>query len=282
VAKMNPEIMKRAHAAAGALTGGLAKTSFVPGGEYKAAQGGPPPPGGMPPGPPPPGGGAPPGMDPAMMGGAPGMPPPPGGMLPPGGPMPPGMDPMAGGMPPGGPGGAPPVEGQPITMSMEDLVALFEQIQGQEGTGEGDNEPTTTNVKLGEKMERIEGKMDEIASMLGQLMGVGGEGGSPPGEAGAMPPGMEGGMPPPELMAALGGGGMSPGMAPEGVPMDPAMAGGMPSPMVPGGGMPPGGPPPGMPPGGGMMPQAGAKDDSGITKRSAMAIGALAAKLRKR
>jgi len=166
-------------------------------------------------------------------------------------------------------------------MSMEDLVALFEQIQGQAGTGEGDNEPTTTNVKLGEKLERVEGKLDEIASMLGQLMGLGGEGGGmpPPGEGGAMPPGMDAGQVPPELMAALGAGGdgMPPpgGIPSEGAPMDPAMAGGMPPPMIPGG-MPPGGPPPGM------MPQAGAVDDSGMTKRSAMAIGKLAAKLRKR
>lgn len=173
-------------------------------------------------------------------------------------------------MPPEGEGGT------PVTINMEDLVALFEQISGQEGSGEGDNEPTTTNVAVGKKVDDLVQKVDDMASMLAQIMGIGGggPGGPPPGEGGAMPPGGEGEVPP-ELLSQLEGGGAPP-MGPEGAPMDPAMAGGMPQPMaMPGG-------PPGMPPGGGMMQQAGDEADEGITKRSAMKIGELAAKLRKK
>ena len=268
--QINPEIVKRARDAAAALAG-QAKESFVPGDSFKAAQ--PMPQGGMPQGMPP--GGAPP-MDPSMMGGAPMPPGPPGAPMPPGAPAPPGapMPPEMGGPPPGGEMGGGP-GGQPVVMSMEDLVSLFEQIQGQEGSGEGDNEPTTTNVRIGERMERLEGKIDDLASMLAQVMGLGGEGGPPPGEGGAMPPGGEMGGVDPALLAQLGG--VPPGGPPMetvGAPMPPEMAAGMPPPMAP-----PGAPP--MPPGA-MMPQAGNEADEGITKRSAMKIGALVAKLRKK
>jgi hypothetical protein len=165
--------------------------------------------------------------------------------------------------------------GQPVMMGMEDLVALFEQVAGQEGTGEGDNEPTTTNVRIGERLERLEGKMDDIASMLSQIMGLG-EGGAPPGEGGAMPPGMEAGAVPPELMAALGGGGMPPEgmMPPQGAGMPPEAAAGMPPPMAPPGA-------PGMPPGG-MAAAAAVEADEGITKTSAKKIADIAARLRRK
>jgi hypothetical protein len=176
--------------------------------------------------------------------------------------------PQPGGEMGGGPGG------QPVVVNMEDLVSLFEQIAGQEGTGEGDNEPTTTNVRIGERMERLEGKIDDLSSMLAQIMGLGGGGGAPPGEGGAMAPGGEEGAVDPGLLAAMGGGAGGPPMPPEGAPMPPEMAAGMPAPMAP-----PGAPP--IPPGA-MMPQAGNAADEGITKRSAMKIGALAAQLRKK
>jgi hypothetical protein len=163
---------------------------------------------------------------------------------------------------------------------MEDLVGLFEQIAGS-GGGQGDNEPTTTNMKLGERLEAIESKVDDIASMLAQVMGLGGEGsGAPPGEAGSMPP--EGELPP-ELLAALGGGAGAPIVGAEGAPMPPEMAGGMPPPEALPGGMPPGmmpggAPgmePPGMPPGG-MIAQA-----SYGTTKSALTVSELVARLRK-
>lgn len=262
--KVNPAMISLAKQAVEALTGGdgHTKEGFVPGDTFKQAQ---------------------PGMDPAAMGGAPpgGAPMPPGGgapmpPAPPGAPMPPAppappgapMPPEAGMAPGGAPGGAPAgPEGNLVTVNMEDLVALFEQIAGQEGTGEGDNEPTTTNVRIGERLERLEGKLDDMVSLLSQVMGIGGPGGEPPAaEGGAMPP--EGDVPP-DLMAALGGG-APPGMAPEGVPMDPAMAGGMPTPQaMPGPGM-----------------QVQASDDTGDedapAQSSAMSIATLATQLRKK
>ena len=153
-------------------------------------------------------------------------------------------------------------------MNMEDLVALFEQIAGQESTGEGDNEPTTTNVRVGERIERLEGKLDDISSLLAQVMGMG-EGQVPPGGGGAMPPGAESGEVDPGLLSALGGGGagMPPGgpMGAEGEPMPPEMAGGMP-------------PPQAMPGGPGMVAAAA----EGRPKLSVQSISKMAAQLRRK
>jgi hypothetical protein len=259
--QVNPAMINIAKEAIEALLSddGHTKAGFVPGDTFKAAQPGMDPnmmgvapPGGAPM---PPGGGAP--MPPAP----PGAPMPPAPPAPPGAPMPP-----EAGMPPGGaPGGAPAgPEGDMVAVNMEDLVALFEQISNA-GTGEGDNEPTTTNVRIGERLERLEGKMDDLASLLTQVMGIGGQGGGEPpaAEGGAMPP--EGEIPP-DLMAALGGG-APPGMAPEGMPMDPSMAGGMPEPQA-------------MP---GMQVQASdaTEPEGAPPQRSAMKLAALAMQLRK-
>jgi len=235
---VNPELVKLARE----MLASAEKQGFVTADAMKQAQGMPP--GGMPMDPsmqgmP---------MDPSMMGGAPpaGMPMPPAGPTPamppppPGGmPPPPAASPAAASPPPDQGGMPSDGGGQPVVVNIEDLVALFQQIAGA-GGGQGDNEPTTTNVSLGKRLDALEGKIDELGSLLASLTGA------PPGGGGEVPPGAAGAAPeiPPELMAQLGAGAapMPPdAMATGGIPMDPSMMGGAP--------MPPAGMAPPMPPG---------------------------------
>lgn len=235
---VNPELVKLARA----MLDKAEKQGFVTADAMKQAQGMPMDPSmaqGMPPGAMP--------MDPSMMQGMPPAGPP----MPPAGPTPAMPPPPPGGMPPtpaapaAGPspdqGGMPPEGGgQPVVVNLEDLVSLFQQVAGA-GGGQGDNEPTTTNVSLGKRLDSLEGKIDELGSLLASLTGA------PPG-GGEVPPGAAGAAPevPPELLAQLGAGAapMPPdAMAAGGMPMDPSMMGGAPMPPA---GMAPPMPPPGM------------------------------------
>jgi hypothetical protein len=131
-------------------------------------------------------------MDPAMMGGAPPM------------------DPaMAGGMPPPPPmdqGGAMP----PLTVSAEDLMALFQEVARQTQPAEEAGAPgaspsgRVTNRELRDRMDGLEGKLDALANALGVQMpaaevGAGAAPGMPAGEpadlAALVPPPA----PPPEV-----------------------------------------------------------------------------------
>lgn len=201
--------------------------------------------GGMAPGgapPMPPGGGAP--MDPSMMMG--GMPPMPpggdpmamaGGAPPPmdpsmvGGLPPEGGDPMAGGMPPAGGTG---MEGMPIMLNADDLMALFQQVAG--GAEDPEEEKPTGRVTNRQLAEQVE----ELTTMVGQMMAHFNL--KPAGEMGlGMPMGGEEEAPE-DAMAAMGGmGGMG---GPEAVPeippealaalgIGPEAGGGMPSPEMP-------------------------------------------------
>jgi hypothetical protein len=192
----------------------LRKVAFTP----MDAQGPMPPPGGPPPG----AGGPPPGGDPSQGG------PPPGG------------DPSQGGPPPGGDpsqgGGGPP---QAVTVSMQDLMQLFQQVAGGAGGGGAPNEPGKAKgagkdqilTEIKDKITNLENQYHQLFAFLtGAQMQ---QGGQPPDGAGNAPPGMGGGMDPSQMGAA-----MQPG--------DPSQGGGAPPPDA--GGPPPGagGPPPGM------------------------------------
>lgn len=230
---VNPELVKLARA----MLDKAEKQGFVTADAMKQAQGMPMDPSmqGMP-------------MDPSMMQGmppagppmppagpTPAMPPPPPGSMPP-----PAAAPTATASPSPEGGGMSPDGGQPVVVNLEDLVSLFQQVAGA-GGGQGDNEPTTTNVLLGKRLDALEGKIDELGSLLASLTG------SPPGGS-AVPPGAAGAAPevPPELLAQLGAGAapMPPdAMAAGGMPMDPSMMG---APPMPPAGMAPPMPPPGM------------------------------------
>ena len=252
---INPELVKRARSALAAV---MLKDGFVTEQDIKAAQGGAMPPGGMMP----PGGGMP--MDPAMMGGA--MPPMDpammGGAMPPMPPMPPA--PPAPPAPPGPVTAMPPAGGggESVQVSLEDLLALFQEIAAQ-GSGGAPNEGESS-VGMGQRLDALESKLDDLKSMLEALTG----GGAPPAEgAGVAGAGDMGAMPPldplpPGLEGALGAGG---GGGEMGAPMSPDMAAGQAMPMVPGGGM-----------------TAEASDGDGMEKRSkAFQVSELVAKLRR-
>ena len=220
--KLNPELIKLAREAVAAGATGV-KEGFVPSADIKAAQGGMMPPG-APPGMPP-GGGMP--MDPAMMGGAPPMPP--AAPVPPPPPPPPAPP-----MPPEG-GGAPPEGGgQQIVIGAEEFMQVIQEVAGQLAGADGANEGRSS-VGMDKRLDALEGKIDDLTSMLGAALGIPSGAASPPGEAGAMP----GGEMPPGLEAAIAGGAApEAGMAPPGMgePMPPWAAAGQPPPMLPGGG----------------------------------------------
>lgn len=111
------------------------------------------------------GGGMP--MDPSMMGG--GMP----------------MDPSmmgAGGAAPMPPGAAPPTEGTPITVTLEDLVALFEQVAGETGGGGGEA-PNEPSPDISKALDKITQRLDAIEKQVGG----GGAGPGGPGDVGVLP-----------------------------------------------------------------------------------------------
>lgn len=229
----------------------LKKEGFVPMGPQGATA--PPPMDPMAAGAPPPaaGGGMP--MDPSM-GGAP---PPAGGMpMDPamGGGAPPPMDPAAGGGAPpvdpttGAPmdpaGGAPP-PGQPVMVSLDDLIQLFAMVQeggmpGGEAPGGGEEAPAPNEAEkpkggrsTADAIDEMSGKLDQLIEILGGAAG------------GGMPPGAEGAMPPPEAMAMGGPAGIQAGEP-------------LPEPEVPGGAIPEGMPPGPVAPMSGMIAQASA------------------------
>ena len=190
---LDPKLLRQARA-------NLQKEAFAPLTPEAMAAQQQPPPGGPP-------GGAPP-MDPAMMGGMPPMDPAMGGMPPMdpammGGAPP--MDPaMMGGAPPMDPamGGAPPMDPAamggmpPLTVSAEDLMALFQEISKQAPAEESSSGSSgrVTNRDLGERLEGLEAKLDALANALGMQL--------PPTEVGAgAAPGMPAGQP--EDLAAL-------------------------------------------------------------------------------
>jgi hypothetical protein len=154
-----------------------------------------------------------------------------------------------------------------IQVTLDDLLALFEQIAGAGGGGgEGAPNEGTSSVGMGKRIDALETKIDDLKSLLETLTGGGGGGeGGAPGEAGAMPGGEDASMMPPlesmppGLESALGGGGEM------GAPMSPDMAAGQATPMVPGGGM-----------------VASASGGNGMEKRSkAFQVSELVSKLKK-
>jgi hypothetical protein len=123
-----------------------------------------------------------------------------------------------------------------LQVSAEDLLALFQEIAKSVGGGGAPNEGASS-VGMGERIDALETKLDDLKSMLEGLTGGGGggmPGAAPAGDAGVLPG--EGDMPPLDQMpagleSALAGG------PPMGGGMDPAMAAGQPTPSLPGGGM---------------------------------------------
>jgi len=211
----------------------LKKEGFVPMGPQGATA--PPPMDPMAAGAPPPAAGGMP-MDPAMGGAPPPMDPAMGGAPPP-------MDPAAGGAPPMDPaaGGAPP-PGQPVMVSLDDLMQLFAMIQ--EGGAPGGEEPPVEEApapneekapeggrNTADAIDELSGKLDQLIELLGGAV-AGAE--VPPGAGGAMPP---------EAMP-MGG----PAGIPAGEPLPP--------PEVPGGVIPEGAPPGPVAPMSGMVAQA--------------------------
>lgn len=171
--EFNEDAVKKAHDALLAMTKGAfapppppaAPAAPMPPAAPAApagAAGGPPPAAQMPMDPAMMGGGMP--MDPAMAGGMPMDPAMMGGMP---------MDPaMMGGAPPGG---APPEGGEggtPLTVTLEDLMALFEQVAATTGGGEG--APNESSPNVSKALDKISQRLDAIEGQLG-----GGEGGAP-------------------------------------------------------------------------------------------------------
>jgi hypothetical protein len=179
------------------------------------------------------------------------------------------MDPMAMGAPPMDPAamGAPPPDmggmQQPMIVDGAQLVELFQQIASEMGPNEAMSVPTKTNEEIGQRLDSVEGKLDEIGGLLAQVMG--GAAPMPPdpgmGAAG-IPAGPE--AMPPDLAAAMAGG----GMPPEAMPPAAGLGAGMPP--------PPGGAP--VP----MMPQASVGGNGDGMTKSARAVSAsrLAMRLR--
>ena len=158
------------------------KQSFVPMGAEGAAAPPPMDPAGgaamaLPPGMPP--------MDPQMMGGAPpGMPPMPGG------------DPAAMGMDPAAMGGAPAEGGEQVSVSMDDLRRMVQEMGGATaGSDPAAPAPAGADVK-GRKVqpEELSNKLDALSTRFDQLIGA-----LTGGEMGVQP------APPPDALAGADG-----------------------------------------------------------------------------